>query len=405
MCLGYNVKRKKFMKVILLSIFTIFAFSQVAMSQFYTNLEVNSELDDNIFRAPEPTEDFISNFSADVGYRFNNVDLQINYNGNFIFFRSLKERNLSLHRLELNTYYSFGKEDLHTLFLGINGLTRIDGEEYKEYDYSQLYAYANIRFDLESVFIKTGYNFRFRDYVNFSELNNLRHFLFLQFNKSFVTRTTAIIEANLGYKAFTTPISYTTLEGNIRSGGGNGPGSGMLNNSLYTATISSSAPPMGQLIFIGRISQSIVENLGIFIQYRKQFNLSDQITSITGNNYYQDEELFDDPFSYEGKEISSQLTWMMPWSMRLQIGGSVSDKNYINELAYTSAIDSVGSGGQRTDDQNNLFLNLTKTYNFNGSWLKSLMLNVYLEYANNESNSYWYNYKNRLIGGSIQWRF
>jgi len=374
-------------------------------SQFYTNLEVTSELDDNVFRAPEPTQDFISNFSAEVGYRFNNVDLQIDYNGNYIFFRSLKERNLSLHRLGLNYFLSFGKEDLHTIFLGVNGLTRIDGEEYKEYDYKQLYAYANIRFDLESLFIKTGYNFRFRDYTNFTELNNVRHYLFLQLNKSFVTRTTAILETNLGYKAFTTPILYATLEGNMPGGGGNGPGSGMPIYSSYPVTLSSTVPPMGQLILIGRVAQSVVEKLGIYIQYRKQINLSDQITSITGNDFYQDEELFDDPFSYEGEEISTQLTWIMPWSMRVQMGGSVADKRYINELAFTSALDSVGSGGQRLDKQNYLFFNLTKTFNINRAWLNALMVNVYLQYTNNKSNSYWYNYSNHLLGGGIQWRF
>ena len=214
-----------------------------------------------------------------------------------------------------------------------------------------------------------------------------------------------ILEADFGYKAFTTPIYFTTLEDNSQSGGGNGPGSGMFTGQSFPVTVSSSVPPMGQMIFLGRISQSVFDKMGVYIQYRKQINLSDQITSITGNNYYQDEELFDDPFSYEGQEISTQLTWIMPWSMRLQIGGSIFDKSYINDLAYTSVSDTVGSGGQRIDKQKNLFFNLKKTFVINNKWLNALQFNFYYGYTNNESNSIWYQYTNRVLGGGIQWRF
>ena len=86
---------------------------------------------------------------------------------------------------------------------------------------------------------------------------------------------------------------------------------------------------MGHMILLARAAQSIIEKMGIYIQYRQQINLSDQITSFTGSTFYQDEELFDDPFSFESQDLSAQLTWMMPWSMRMQIGGSLIDKNFI----------------------------------------------------------------------------
>lgn len=375
------------------------------LAQFSSSLELSSSYDDNVFRSIDPTKDFISDLTLDLSFKINDSNLLLFYNGNFIFFRNLKERNLSLHQIGFSHFVSFGNNDLHTFFFGINGLTRIDGEEYQEFDYNQLYAYANLRFDLENIFIKTGYNFRYRDYKNFSELNNLRHYIFIQANKSLKTRTTMILEADFGYKAFTTPIYYTTLEQNIHDGGGNGPGSGMSMGSSFPMTVSTSVPPMGQVILLGRVAQSIFDKMGVYIQYRRQINLSDQVTSITGNNFYQDEELFDDPFSYEGREISTQLTWLMPWSMKLQFGGSLFDKSYINDLAYTSIEDSVGSGGQRIDKQKNIFVNFKKTFLINKNWLEALQFSFYYGYTNNESNSIWYNYSNRVYGGSIQWSF
>ncbi len=390
------------MKLVKYLIWTIFVINHSLLAQFSSSLEVNSAFDDNVFRSPEPTEDFISNLDVDLGYKFNNKKLQIFYNGNFIFYRNLKERNLSLHQFGINYYIPFGKDDLHTLYIGGNGLTRIDGEEYKEYDYNQLYAYANFRFDLENLFLKTGYNFRYRDYSNIPELTNLRHYIYIQVNKSFSTRTTLILEADLGYKAFKSQILYSR-DNEDGDDSNHGPG-GQIRPSRFVTSISE-VPPMGQLILLARVAQSIYEKMGVYIQYRKQISLSDQITSVTGNDYYQDEELFDDPFSYEGQGISTQLTWMMPWSMKVQIGGSLIDKNYISEQAFVSIDDTVGSGGQRIDDQNNLFLNFTKTFNFKRKWMNALMFNIYIGYTNNKSNSYWYNYTNRIIGGGIQWRF
>ncbi len=387
------------MKLIKYLFLTIFVINHSLLAQVSSSLEVNSTFDDNVFRSPEPTEDFISNLDVDLGYRFNNTNLQILYNGNFIFYRNLKERNLSLHQFGINYYLSFGKDNLHTFFIGGNGLTRIDGEEYKEYDFNQLYAYANFRFDLESLFLKTGYSFRYRDYSNIPELTNLRHYIFIQANKSFSTRTTFILETDLGYKAFTSQILYSTYSDDSIHGPGR-----QIRPSRFVAS-SSEVPPMGQLILLGRVAQSIYEKMGVYIQYRKQISLSDQITSITSSAFYQDEELFDDPFSYEGQEISTQLTWMMPWSMRLQFGGSLIEKNYVSEQAFVSIDDTVGLGGQRADDQNNLFLNFTKTFNFKRKWMNALMFNIYIGYTNNKSNSYWYNYSNRIIGGGIQWRF
>ena len=392
-------------KTVYIFLFLLLLLNSV-FSQLNSGLEISSTFDDNVFRSPLPIEDVITDLDVDLGYRFRNSNFQLSYNGNFIFFQNIKERNLSLHRFGISYFKPFGTDDRHTFFVGANGLARIDGEEYKEYDYNQLYAYANLRFDFDYLFLKAGYNFRYRDYSNLAELNNLRHYIFLQSNKSFETRTTLILEADLGYKVFTSPIFFTTIQHGTDGGGGNGqgPGSSYLGSSV-PVSVTADTPPMGHLILLARVAQSIFEKMGIYIQYRQQINLSDQITSFTGSTFYQDEELFDDPFSFESQDLSAQLTWMMPWSMRMQIGGSLIDKNYIEENAYVSIDDSIGSGGYRVDNQENLYFNFTKTFSLNRRWLDSLLFNFYFGYTTNNSNSFLYNYKNRIFGGGIQWRF
>jgi len=376
------------------------------LAQFNSSVEVSSTLDDNVFRSPIPVEDVITDLDLDLGYRFTNSNFHIYYNANLIFYQNLKERNLSLHRIGLSYFKPFGNEDRHTFFIGANGLARFDGVEYQEYDYNQLYTYANIRFDFDYLFLKVGYNFRYRDYTNLPELNNLQHYVFLQANKSFETRTTLILEADLGYKSFTSHVYFTTNKQTSDSSGGSGQGPGGPSSGFsFPVTVSADIPPMSHVIIIARIAQSIFDQMGVYFQYRKQINLSNQITSVSGSAFYQDEELFDDPFSYESQGLSTQLTWMMPWSLRLQLGGSYIDKNYIEEIAFTSIDDSVGSGGSRIDNQENLYFNLTKTFSVKKNWLNTLLINFYIGYTLNKSNSYWYKYENRIIGGGVQWRF
>jgi len=90
--------------------------------------------------------------------------------------------------------------------------------------------------------------------------------------------------------------------------------------------------------------------------------------------------------------------------MRLEISGALFDKSYIKDTAYTSINDTVGSGGQRIDNQKNLFINFKKAFVMNKKWLDVLQFNFYYGYTNNKSNSVWFNYTNRVFGGGIQWR-
>ena len=78
------------MNIISKIILTLFVLSTTVLAQLSSRLELSSAYYDNVFRSPESIEDFISDLSLDLSYRFNNSNLQIFYYGNYIFFRNLK---------------------------------------------------------------------------------------------------------------------------------------------------------------------------------------------------------------------------------------------------------------------------------------------------------------------------
>jgi len=337
---------------------------------------------------------------VDLGYRPVDSPINFSYSGRFFLYQETKERNFSLHGLSLSHSDYFGSDEQHTFYFGLDGSLRTDDEQYNYYDYHQAYFYANVRLDLNYLFLKTGYNFRYRDYSNLSYLTNNRHYGYIQIYKSFETRTTIILESDLGQKSFAGQEIYIANES-----GGRGPGSGSMNSTTQTSTITTYVPSLSHLVLLARIAQSLHDKLGLFVQYRTRINLGNQIGFTNSEGYYQDEELYDDPFSYESAGISSQITWMTPWSMRLQIGGTLISKEYISEQAYTSYEDTLALGGLRVDDQNYYYLNFSKSFYLNKSWLNLLRINIYYNYIENNSNSYWYNYKNHILGGGIQWNF
>jgi hypothetical protein len=375
----------------------IMMMTTIVSGQIKTNLDISSYYDDNLYHSPEAVKDWLTDMDIRLSYIPKESPFTFYYDGNLFMYTENSPRNFMLNSVGLNFVKPFGPDEIHTAYMGGDWTLRSNGEDYIIYNYYQLTAYANLNFDLDFLFLKTGYNLRYRRYENIPELTNTLHTGFVQVNKSFPTRTTFILEGGLGYKSFAGQDAYSST--------GRGYGRGY--SQMYSVPDTSSADPisLSQAVLLARVSQSLHDKIGIFVQYRRQFSLTDQTDYLNSDQYFQDEELFDDPYSFESKGYSTQLTWMMPWSVKLQLGGGWTSKDYISEQAYLSAEDSVGLGGSRKDTYRNQFVTLSKTIAVNKNWLTSLQLNLNYIYIRNTSNSYWYDYKNNMIGGGLQWNF
>ena len=408
------------MKQFSMLIFSVSLFLINVFGQFSLNLDVSALYDDNLFRSPYIYEDILIDIDTRFSYRFLDNKLNIYYNPEFIQYRDYSDRNFSLHSAGVEYYKEFGSDQQNSLYTGGNYLMRINGDIYDFYNYNQLYIYTGIRLDLDAFFLKTGYNFRYRYYLDsdYSSLTNQRHSLFVQLNKSFPSRTSLILEGKIGNKSFNGIRIYTTYHDGSNSpdddGGRRGRGYGddnvlgvsdITNISSTTATdvITLEPPDLTQFVMIARIAQSVMPKMGIYFQYRWQTSLTSQVNYYNSDAYFQDEELFDDPFSYESNDISSQLTWMLPGLFKLKLGGAVAAKNYISEQAYVSEMDSTGMGGLRSDDLQSIHCSISKILRIKKVWLYSIILELSYSYQKNKSNSFWYNYKNSFYSFGIKW--
>ena len=370
----------------------------IVFGQFSKSITINTYTDDNLFRTPDPIQDLLTNINLSLNYKLAETNTQFYNNINLLTYKNTFERNFLINSAGINKSIKFGENSTSKVNIGGNWTLRVNKNDYNYYNYSQMSGYANFQLLTDIVLMKGGYSYRWRNYSNLPELSNQLHNVYFQLNKSFPTRTTIILETGLGNKSFMGQDSFITVNDIGRGRGQHSTG------SVSTNTISEQLST-SQAHIILRLTQSLHDNAGIYVQYRKQLSIDDETSYRNFDDYYQDDELFDDPFTYESDSYSSQLTLMLPKSTKLLFGGSLHSKNYISEQAYASAEDTLGINKLRFDEQTNYFMDISKTFHINKNWANSIKLNLYYSFTNNESNSYWYNYKNATFGGRIQWSF
>ena len=364
-------------------------------SQLDTYLDVSTGYVDNLYLSPYKIGDLITDVDLSLNYTLKDSSTNLYYNVDYISFNNTSVRNILLNKVGSSYYRNFGEYGKHQFYVGGNLLSRINKEDYNNYNYNQIYLYSNQRFNLKGVFLKTGYNFRYRNYSNIPDLTNFQHYLFIQTSKTFRTRTSVIFETDFGYKSFSGTESYVST-------GGEGQGA---NSSSQTAITENKIPSLSHIVLLTRVAQSLHDRVGIYIQYRKQINLTSETAYVNSDGYFLDEELFDDPFSYSSSAFSSKLTLVLPKSFNLHVGGSFTHKDYIAERAYISSEDTLGIGDLRTDDKRSIYFNFAKIFYPNQKWLSSITTYLNYSYIVNKSNSYWYDYKNNSVEVGVLMNF
>lgn len=360
----------------------VMALPVTVFAQFEARFDYSSSYDDNIYLSPEKTGDLVQDLDLTLSYTLKDSATTFYYNADFVGYINNPVRNILFNKGGIRYLRDLGKTRDHYLYLGGYFQDRRNTDTYYYYDYQQAYLYTNFRFNLNNTFLRMGYNFRYRRYENIMDLTNFQHYGYLQLSRTFRTRTTLFTEADLGFKSFYKTTTYTQV------GGGDGMGG---SSNVHYTTVEEQIPNLSHLIILFRVAQALHDRVGINLQYRGQFSLNDE-SRVNSGSYFEDEELFDDPFSYTSSGLSSKLTIVLPRQMYIQAGGEVTLKDYISETSYISAEDSTGMGDLRSDTRINGFLKISKTFYLKPEWIDSINPYLNYSYVDNRSNSYWYNY-------------
>ncbi len=325
-----------------------------SLAQVYGSVSVAGGYSDNLFRSANFTNDGAGLASLKLGYEPGENWL-LQYSGYGSMFQSYAERNYTVHNLGAMYYAQLQDNAVTTLTLYAGASSRFDRSSYSYYDYTQWLGRARVRHNFTQTSFLTGsYQLRQRRYPDFNDLSYIEHYASLAFSISFQTRTSVRLSMDYGVKNY----SSLSVVNNDNTDGGGMPGGGMGHGGMgggdniggnshmedewngmrrhYAGSnedvhyLVYDNPSSNQAVVRFRVAQSLWEKAGIRFQYEHRINLADRGRSYIGNtvDYLGEEELFDDPYSYEGPGGLVTFTQLMPLSMKITLSTEVYDKTY-----------------------------------------------------------------------------
>lgn len=357
-----------------------FLLSGAATSQWRAAFQAGTLFDDNAFNNYLQVHDRLTEVSLQGGYDWEteNSSTQILYTGSLNYFALIPGRTFHQHNADVTYTHLSGGEEETLLSAGGTFTLRRNHQEFSIYDHSQISLQGNLRSYLSEVFLmKGGYVFSSVTFTNLTDLNYLEHSLFLQAALSLPSRTTFILQGDLGFKEYRTANPDT---GTVTSPMG-----------ARWQSVDVAAPGVTQLTGTLRIGQGITEKTGISLTGQYQANLRKEARYLAlEGGILTDDELFDDHYGYEGPMGSAMLTQLLPADFRFRAYGSVQERRYSNRPALN--LQGLQVAPQRIDTRSAISLSLDKGFPSLG-----LLASLVYDRITNTSNDAFYSYRNDAL--------
>ncbi len=374
------------MKKINFLVIALFLMLSQINAQWSFGIITGQQYNSNPFQSPLPIETLVSSYDFTFSNSMNEYELS--YYGSYINLIKIPERNFYWHQL------AFTKND-SVSSLGIIAEQRMGKDIYTYFDFKNVYAFYSYTFEGKI------FDFIFNPIINYSSydeikiLDNIKLSLNYKFSKSLETKTTFFLGGSFNYKKYLNPTQsgyYTYLDSN-----------NVLHKEFYTDQNINSLVNLSSYI---RIAQSVTETTGLAFQYANKtiFNkISD--TNKELNVIYGDEsEIFDDPANLQGNFYAVELTQIFMEDWQLRLGYYLNKKYYPTQGVYEDS-ENYFLNKMRTDKQTIFGISISKAFTFDFLNESNLNLSLNFQSINNNSNSYWFNYKNTTFGINLGFQF
>ncbi|MDZ7317730.1 MAG: hypothetical protein ONB11_01135 [candidate division KSB1 bacterium] len=408
-----KIRSLQFFRWPLACLVCLWGFVSYSQAQTRVLISQSSAYDQNVLRNYSQTSDWVSQTSINLQhiFRLGWADLQAEYAGNLNLFYYYRERLSHAHQLRMTAIVPVSKE----ISWQIESAAQLRKYQplYDIYDHHtwRVLSHWELHFWQRSP-LQAGYQFRQRVYWDLSELTYSEQTAFLTIKHFFPTRTTVIGQLNWGYKQFarTATADRMVVTTNPNSGRGHGyrygKGQQMFHRDSTVTAYNLSAATASQLRLNVLLAQSIFATTGISLQYQRQLALSQDNRYLLGVDYfyYQNDDLFDDPYSFESHEWEAMLTQMLPWSITMKLAAFQVDKNYFYSITPDSAATAEMNVTQRQDSQVGLGMTLMKRATLR-HLPKGLTIYCSVNYLSNRSNDPYFDYRGFVADAGCSFSF
>lgn len=394
------------MRPIIIALLTLMVLSvahQKASAQLRTTIGIFSSYDDNAFRNYLGQADYLATSALSFEYQPEESNLTLFANGSVNLFKQYSDRRYFSNSLGLSYNRAYGEDNQNAWYAGASYYLRSNRQAYEYFNYTQLVGYLNVKHYLdysEGILGRAGYRFRYRNYGTLGEFSYVEHYVFVQASKFFETKTTVVTELSLGNKNY---VFSTARTMNSTGMSGGMMGGGMMGRNVF---MSYSSPSTTQLLGIVRVAQGLTSTTGLSLQYLRRVDLSERTRFLTGGNidFQGDEELWDDPYGYQGNEYNATVTQLLPWDVSLRASVDYLDKQYARRVFLPSDTD-VPTGPIRSDKRWIGSIELIKKFGAPLGLGNDLVISLRYFNQRNQSNDPYYDFHNNAFSVGIQAQF
>lgn len=390
-------------RITLFSLILVLALGSIAFGQTTTKFGLEFSYDSNAYRTYNAVPDYLTETSFSIARDMAPApwSARIFYDGNLNFFSQDSDLRFHDHTVGLAASRSLPWGD-GILGLGGNLSLSRNAALYEYANYGQGLGYANARFQIgQSSANQFGYRLRYRRYENLPEFSNLESYVFERVNFPLSMGTSLILQTSIGRKSYSSTQSGSSspqmpTHGHGHRGWEDSEGDWWMESGDSSAT---TTPPVSQWTGSVRVGQSITASTGLGIHYLRRVNLGGEVRSPYPYdevyNYRSEDELFNDPYSYEGHEAGAELTRLLPVKMSLKLGYDYYTKNY-TYAARDLEGRPLATGENRSDTQGVVWMNLSKTFTGKGA-LNGFQVYTEVQSIANESNDPYFDYDGTVV--------
>ena len=343
--------------------------------------------DDNTYKAKTVNDDWINTSTIHLGHRFMGETYQLNgyYRADVSLLRNNRDLNNYAHKFAIAGFLNMEDYSVHfSAFAKIRDYQ----EQFVYYNVNSYNLTVNLRYtpNLKNIY-SVGFTINKDKYQEFGDLDNFSYRIYGKYQRFFQSRLSVTGEASLGIKNYVNQSIFNFYGYGER-----------LNFMRYTED----AVRAALFSFSANIGKSITSRMGINLSFGGKWYIGDPIMTYSdGIYYYTENDLYDDPYSYEDRYVSLQLTRQFAIGFQGKLGVKYQMKNY----SGTPALDAEGdlTDDNREDKRSEYFLLILKK--FNTGWRFPSSFDVFFNYLyrSNPSNDPYYNFKDHIaiIGFSV----
>ena len=379
-------------KSIILILIVLAVRSTLAADSF--SLSFSQNMTSNLFQNRFAEKDQLSNLNFYIDKNFSRLSLYAEGKYSYLYENS----NLAYYIQDAGLDYIYPIDEKSAFYFSIAGRGTFYRSDYSDFNYLSANFFAAFKSYLsQTSILKSNYSLDYKNY-NDSVYDFISHSLMVSFDKYFQTKTTLKGEIDWGYKYFFNPYVYDevlTTETNTNSMGERGKGKAHGSDS-YVYQTESQTEGQGIQVFSlsGWIAQGLGNKIGLRFSGMKQWVLSGQNPFFFIEEFYMVENPSYDRFSWEGYQLGSQLTLLLPWNIQLKLGYTMSNKEFPGIESLDLELNPLGI--TRKDKRKQIEVTAEKNF-------PRFSVFASYFYVQNSSNDFYFDWNGHYFSVGIEW--